>query len=66
MDENNNEGQMMARRDTGDWEGGDPFASATGTFIIHLFDRDDNELNNTTRRVADKREEAIKEDSGGL
>ena len=38
MDEDNDEGQTMARRDTGDWEGGDPFAGATGTFIVHLFD----------------------------
>ena len=39
----------MARRDTEDWEGGDPFAGATGTFIIvHLFDRDGDEHGDTT------------------
>ena len=38
---------MMARKDMGVWKGGDPFAGARGTFIVHLFDRDRDEHGNT-------------------
>ena len=49
----------MAWWDTRDWEGGDLFAGATGTFIVHLFDCDGNEHGDTTsdghRRGDDER-----------
>ena len=54
----------MTWRDTGDGEGRDPFASATGTFVIHLFDRDGGKCSNMTRQVTDKGEEGTKQDSG--
>ena len=54
----------MARQGAGDGEGGDPFAGATGTFVVHLFDRNGDEHDNTPRQ-ADKGEETTKEDRGG-
>ena len=38
----------MARRDTEDWEGGDPFAGVMVTFIIHLFHCDGDRHGSTT------------------
>ena len=49
MDEDDDDGRMMACWDTEDVGGGDPFARATGTFVIHLFDRDDDKRGDTTR-----------------
>ena len=38
----------MALQDATDWEGGDPFAGATGTFVVHLFGRNGDKHGNTT------------------
>ena len=43
----------MVWRDAIDGEGRDPFASATGTFIIHLFVHDRNKYNNMTQAMVD-------------
>ena len=40
--------RTMARQDAGDGEGGNPFANATETFVLHLFDRDGDDRGNTT------------------
>ena len=48
MDEDDDDGRMMACWDTEDVGGGDPFARATGTFVIHLFDRDGDKHGDTT------------------
>ena len=48
MDKDKDESQTMARWDTGDWEGEDQFVGATGTIIVHLFNRDDDEHGNMT------------------
>ena len=53
----------MVWLDAGDGEGKDPFASATGTFDIHLLDRDGDKCNNMAQYVADKGEEVAKQDS---
>ena len=54
----------MARQDARDGEGRDPFASATGTFIIHLFNHDSDKCSNMTQYVADKGGEGVKQGSG--
>ena len=38
----------MAWWDTVDMGGGDPFDRATGTFVVHLFDRDGDKHGDTT------------------
>ena len=43
--------------DAGDGEGRDLFAGTTGTFVVHLFNRDDNTHSNMTQYVADKEED---------
>jgi len=42
-------GRTMAWWDAGDGEGRDPFAGATGTFVIRLFDHEADKRNNMTR-----------------
>ena len=54
----------MAWWGAGDGEGRDPFAGATGTFVIHLFDRDGNKRSNMTQYMTDKGEEWVKQDIG--
>ena len=48
MDKRANEGQTMAWWDARDGEGRNPFASVTGTFVIHLFDHDGDNYSNMT------------------
>ena len=40
---------MMAWRDSRDGERRDPSDGVTGTFVIHLFDNDDDKCSNITR-----------------
>ena len=49
LDEHNNTGQAMARREGGDGEDRDPLAGGTGPFVIYLFGRDGDERGNITR-----------------
>ena len=63
MDDNNKEGGTMAWRGAGDGESRDQFASATGTFFVHLFHYNGDKRGDTTQR-AHKGEEMMKEDSG--
>ena len=50
LEERDNKSRMTAWRDAGDWEceGGDLFAGATSTFVIHLFNRDGDKHGSTT------------------
>ena len=49
MDEDKDEGQTMGQRNAGDGEDRDQFASAAGTFVIHLFGRDGKERGDMTQ-----------------
>ena len=53
----------MAWRDAGDGQDSDPFASATGTFVIHLFDHDGKRRSNMPQCMADKGKKGGKQDS---
>ena len=65
MEKDDDKGRTMVWWNVRDEEDGDPFASATGTFVVNLFDRDCDERSNMTHRAAEKETRRRKKTAAG-